>query len=271
MSETKMEQAGQRATAEEGSLLDSLLSETKLGPADGEAYELVRRGTRKLMDELLRSTAVAPKIDKDLINEMIAEIDRRLTAQVNQIMHHPQVKQLESSWRGLKYLVDQIDYRENVRLEIINATKDDLRVDFEDAPDITKSGLYNTVYRQNFGTLGGKPYGVICSTYEFGTGTEDVQLLKQFAAIGAMAHAPFLANVGPKMFGVESMTELPKLKDLQALFEGPQYARWHGLRESEDARYLGMCMPRFMLRAPYGKRESELSVKAFDFTEEVID
>jgi type VI secretion system protein ImpC len=271
MSETKMEQAGQRAAAEEGSLLDSLLSETKLGPADGEAYELVRRGTRKLMDELLRSTAVAPKIDKDLINEMIAEIDRRLTAQVNQIMHHPQVKQLESSWRGLKYLVDQIDYRENVRLEIINATKDDLRVDFEDAPDITKSGLYNTVYRQNFGTLGGKPYGVICSTYEFGTGTEDVQLLKQFAAIGAMAHAPFLANVGPKMFGVESMTELPKLKDLQALFEGPQYARWHGLRESEDARYLGMCMPRFMLRAPYGKRESELSVKAFDFTEEVID
>lgn len=273
MSDTKTETAGQRtqAEAQEGSLLDSLLSETKLGPQDGEAYELVRRGTRKLMDDLLRSTSVAPKIDKDLINEMIADIDRRLTAQVNQIMHHPQVKQLESAWRGLKYLVDQIDFRENVRLEIVNATKEDLRVDFEDAPDITKSGLYNTIYRQNFGTLGGKPYGVICSTYEFGTGTEDVQLLKQFAAVGAMAHAPFLANVSPKMFGVDSMTELPKLKDLQALFEGPQYARWNGLRETEDARYLGMCMPRFMLRAPYGKRESELSVKAFDFTEEVID
>lgn len=273
MSDTNTQTAaqGKQAEAQEGSLLDSLLSETKLGPADGEAYELVRRGTRKLMDDLLRSTEVAPKIDKGLIEEMIADIDRRLSAQVNQVMHHPQVRQLESSWRGLKYLVDQIDFRENVRLEIVNATKEDLRVDFEDAPDITKSGLYNTVYRNNFGTLGGKPYGVICSTYDFGTGTEDVQLLKQFAAVGAMAHAPVLTNASPRMFGVDSFTELPKLKDLQALFEGPQYARWNGLRETEDARYIGMCMPRFMLRAPYGKRESELSVKAFDFTEEVID
>ncbi|MDC0675884.1 type VI secretion system contractile sheath large subunit [Nannocystis radixulma] len=272
MSDTNSQTASQRQAAEtQDSLLDSLLSETKLGPTDGEAYELVRRGTRKLMDDLLRSTEVAPKIDKNLIDEMIADIDRRLSAQVNQILHHPQVSQLETSWRGLKYLVDQIDFRENVRLEIVNATKDDLRIDFEDAPDITKSGLYNAIYRNNFGTLGGKPYGVICSTYDFGTGTEDVQLLKQFASIGAMAHAPFLGNASPKMFGVQSFTELPKLKDLQALFEGPQYAKWNGLRETEDARYLGMCMPRFMLRAPYGKRESELSVKAFDFTEEVID
>lgn len=271
MTLTKTESTGQGATAEEGSLLDSLLAETKLGPADGEAYELVRRGTRKLMDDLLRQGSTAPKIDKDLITEMIADIDRRLSAQVNVILHDPQVQKLEKSWRGLKYLVDQINFRENVRLEIVNATKEDLQVDFEDAADITKSGLYNTIYRQNFGTLGGKPYGVICSTYEFGTGTEDIQLLKQFAAIGAMAHAPFLANASPKMFGVDSFTELPRLKDLDALFEGPQYARWRGLRESEDARYLGLCMPRFMLRAPYGKRESELAVKAFDFSEDVID
>jgi type VI secretion system protein ImpC len=269
--DTKTESASQRATEAQDSLLDALLSETKLGPSDGEAYELVRRGTRKLMDELLRSNQTAPKIDKELIGEMIADIDRRLSAQINEIMHNPKVKQLEQSWRGLKYLVDQVDFRENVRLEFINATKDDLRVDFEDAPDITKSGLYNTVYRSAFGTLGGKPYGVICSTYDFGCGTEDVQLLKQCAAVGAMSHAPFLCNAAPKMFGVDNFSDLPKLKDLQALFEGPQYARWHGLRESEDARYIGMCMPRFMLRAPYGKRESELSVKAFDFTEDVID
>jgi type VI secretion system protein ImpC len=269
--DTKTESASQRATESQDSLLDSLLSETKLGPSDGEAYELVRRGTRKLMDELLRSNQTAPKIDKELIGEMIADIDRRLSAQINEIMHNPKVKQLEQSWRGLKYLVDQLDFRENVRLEFINTTKDDLRVDFEDAPDITKSGLYNTVYRQAFGTLGGKPYGVICSTFDFGAGTEDVQLLKQCAAVGAMSHAPFLANASPKMFGIENYSDLPKLKDLQAMFEGPQYARWHGLRESEDARYIGMCLPRFMLRAPYGKRESELSVKAFDFTEDVID
>lgn len=260
-----------RADSGETSLLDSILSETKLNPKDGEAYELVRSGTRKLLDELIRSESAAPRIDKELIHEMIADIDRRLSAQVNELLHAEPVKKLESAWRGLKYLIDQVDFRENVRVDLVNASKDDLRLDFEDAPDITKSGLYNTVYRQSFGTLGGKPYGVICSTYEFGPGTEDVQLLGKCAAIGAMSHAPFLTNTSARMFGIDSFTELPKMKDLQAVFEGPQYARWNSFRETEDARYVGMCMPRFMLRAPYGRRESELSVKAFDFSEDVID
>ncbi len=273
MADTSRETATSAAPAaqQETSLLDSILSETKLGPADGDAYELVKNGTRKLMDELIRSNATTPKIDKNLIDEMIADIDRRLSAQVNEIMHDKSVKALESSWRGLKYLIDQVDFRENVRVELLNASKDDLRNDFEDAPDITKSGLYNTVYRAAYGTLGGKPYGVICSTYDFGPGTEDITLLSKCAAVGAMSHAPFFGNTAPKMFGVESFTELPKLKDLQAMFEGPQYAKWNNFRETEDARYIALCMPRFMLRAPYGKRESELSVKAFDFSEDVID
>ncbi|MBL9104834.1 MAG: type VI secretion system contractile sheath large subunit [Myxococcales bacterium] len=259
------------AAQAETSLLDSLLSETKLGPADGEAYELVKSGTRKLLDELIRTESTTPKIDKGLIESMISDIDRRLTAQVNEIMHEKSVLALESSWRSLKYLIDQVDFRENVRVELMNVSKDDLRNDFEDAPDITKSGLYNTVYRQAYGTLGGKPYGVMCSTFDFGPGAEDIALLAKCASVGAMAHAPFLGNAAPKMFGVESFTELPKLRDLQAMFEGPQYAKWNNFRETEDARYIGLCMPRFMLRPPYGKRESELSVKAFDFSEDVID
>jgi type VI secretion system protein ImpC len=273
MADTTRETAPSAAPAaqQETSLLDSILSETKLGPKDGEAYDLVKSGTRKLLDELIRSDATAPKIDKNLIEHMIADIDRRLSAQVNEIMADKSVKSLEASWRGLKYLIDQVDFRENVRVELVNASKDDLRNDFEDAPDITKSGLYNTVYKQAYGVFGGKPYGVVCSTYDFGPGTEDIQLLGKCAAVGAMAHAPFLANTGPKMFGIESFTEIPKLRDLQAMFEGPQYAKWNGFRETEDARYVGLCMPRFMLRAPYGKRESELSVKAFDFSEDVID
>src|SRR5690606_4836659 len=133
------------------------------------------------------------------------------------------------------------------------------------------SGLYQTVYRQAFGVLGGKPYGVITSTYDFGPGAEDVRLLGNLAAIGAMAHVPFFGNAAPGFFGVDALTELPRLKDLQALFEGPSYARWSAFRDSEDARYVGLCMPRFMLREPYGKRDSELKVKAFDFQEEVID
>ncbi len=271
MADTSRETATSAAPVAETSLLDSILSETKLGPADGDAFALVKSGTRKLLDELIRSDQATPKIDKNLIESMIADIDRRLSAQVNEIMQDKAVKSLESAWRGLKYLIDQVDFRENIRVELLNASKDDLRNDFEDAPDITKSGLYNTVYRSAYGTLGGKPYGCICSTYDFGPGTEDIGLLSKCASVGAMAHAPFFGNTSPKMFGVDSFQEIPKLRDLQALFEGPQYAKWNNFRETEDARYIALCMPRFMLRAPYGKRESELSVKAFDFSEDVID
>src|SRR5262245_60606664 len=108
---------------EESSLLDSILAETKLGPSDGDAYELVRNGTRKLLDDLLRSENRAPKIDKELINGMLADIDRRLSAQINEILHAEPVQKLESAWRGLRHLVDQVDFRENVRVEFVNASK----------------------------------------------------------------------------------------------------------------------------------------------------
>jgi len=267
--ETEAKLATTTAT-EEPSLLETLLDATKFGD-DRDARSQAQLGIRELVSKIIESSEATLKIDKDRVSAMMTEIDRRLTAQVNEFLHQPQVKTLESSWRGLKYLVDQINFRENVRLDIVNVSKDDLAADFEDVPELTKSGLYNTVYRQAFGVLGGKPYGVICSTYEFGGGAEDVQLLSRCAAVAAMAHAPFLGNASPRMFGAESHTELPALKDLQAKFEGPQYARWNGFRDTEDSRYVGLCMPRFMLRAPYGKRESELSVKSFDFSEDVID
>src|SRR5690606_40580386 len=130
----------------------------------------------------------------------------------------------ESAWRGLKYLVDNCDFRENVRIEVLNLSKDDLLTDFEDSPEIPKSGLYRTVYSAEFGTFGGSPYGTMVANYEFGPGPQDMQLLSSIASVSAMAHVPFLANTAPKMFGCEGFEELPKLKDLQSIFEGPQYA-----------------------------------------------
>jgi type VI secretion system protein ImpC len=253
-------------------LLDELLESANLGPDDQQAKEQYSSGLRQFLEDFARQQKTAtPKVDKSRVDGLIADIDRRLSAQVNEIMHAPEVQGLEGAWRGLKYLVDQINFRENVRLDLVNLSKEDLKNDFEDAPDITKSGLYKLVYRSAYGVFGGKPYGVISSNYDFGPGTEDIQVLGKCAAVGAMAHTPFLANASPRMFGTDSFTELPRLKDLKVLFEGPQYARWSSFRDTEDARYVGLCMPRFLLRAPYGKRESELKVKAFDFTEEVID
>ena len=150
----------------------------------------------------------------------------------------------------------------------MNASKQDLLEDFEDSPEIVKSGLYRTVYSSEYGTFGGKPYGLLCSMEDFGPGPQDVELLGKCASVAAMSHAPFMANAAPQFFGETSFTELPKLKDLKSLFEGPQYARWHSFRESEDARYVGLTLPRFLLRLPYG--EKTVPVKSFNFDETVV-
>jgi type VI secretion system protein ImpC len=288
MSEKKSQSNQPSAETEQhaSTLLSTLLTVSNVGPKGSEPYRLVRRGTEKLLDDLVRSNEAAPRVDKDLVNAMIAEIDRRLSAQIGLILHHPQVQRLESAWRGLKFLVDRTDFTQGVQVEFVSATKEDLKVDFEDAPDITQSGLYDIAYRKSFGTLGGKPYGVICSTYDFSHDSDDLQLLKQCASVAAMSHAPFLGNVAPRMFGLQNFSELGKVKDLPSLLEGGQYARWHALRESEDARYLGLCAPRFMLRAPYGEpvnlpdtapekqlkqATGEAPVTAFAFHEEAVD
>lgn len=263
---TETEKQGAGAGLEEGSLLDSILSETKMKAGD-EAYDVTRAGVQAFIAEMLKGRD-AKKIDKAAVDAMIAELDGRISAQVNEILHHKDFQKMESAWRSLKYVVDNVDFRENVRINVLSVQKDELLEDFEDAPEIVKSGLYRTVYSAEYGTFGGRPYGVMCSLYEFGSGPQDIQLLQNCAAVATMAHAPFLGNAAPQMFGIDSYEELPRLKDLQSLFEGPQYARWHSFRESEDSRYVGLCAPRIMLRMPYGK--DTVPVKSFDFEEQVI-
>ena len=167
-----------------------------------------------------------------------------------------------------KYVIDKVDFRENIRVEVINATKEDLLNDFEDTPEIPKSGLYRTVYSNEYGVFGGKPYGLLCANFDFGPGPQDLQLLGKLASIATMAHAPLITNSSPEFFGEQSFLPLPAMKDLDSLFESPQYARWRSFRESEDARYVGLCMPRFLLRLPYG--EKTVPVKGFNFSEDVI-
>jgi type VI secretion system protein ImpC len=249
------------------SLLDEILSEAKLKPKD-EGYDVARRGVQAFITEMLSPNRAEERVDKALVDAMIAEIDKRLSAQVNEILHAPEFQKLESSWRSLKFLVDRVDFRENTRVEMLNVSKEDLQKDFEDAPEVVKSGLYKLVYSNEYGVFGGKPYGIICGNYDFNVGPQDIDLLRKCASVAAMAHAPFIANAAPDVFGEQTFLKLPDLKDLKSLFEGPQYARWHSFRESEDARYVGLAMPRFLLRLPYG--EKTVPVKAFNFTEDVI-
>ncbi|MGZ3478256.1 MAG: type VI secretion system contractile sheath large subunit, partial [Polyangiales bacterium] len=178
-------------------------------------------------------------------------------------------QKLESAWRGLKFAIDRTDFRENIRIEVLNASKEDLLTDFEDAPEITKSGFYKTVYTAEYGQFGGKPYGAVFANYDLGPGAQDVALMQKVGSVAAMSHAPFFAAAGPQFFGSKDILGLPNLKDLESLFEGPQYAKWRGFRESEDSRYVGLVLPRFLLRLPYG--QTTTPVKRFNYEESVTE
>ncbi len=264
--EQKTTQEAVEEAVQEMSILDEVVNATKLQPAD-EAYDLTKRGVEALIAQLIEPGKEVPKISKAVVDDMIAEIDKKLSIQLDAILHHPEVQKLESAWRSVKYLVDNTDFRENIKLEILNVSKGDLLEDFEDAPEIVKSGLYKIAYTAEYGQFGGQPYGGIVGNYSFGPGSQDIKLLQNLASVGAMSHAPFFAAANEEMFGVEDFSELPNLKDLKSIFEGPQYTKWQSFRESEDARYVGLTVPRFLLRLPYGKETQP--VKAFNYEENV--
>ncbi|WP_438022239.1 type VI secretion system contractile sheath large subunit [Sorangium sp. So ce233] len=254
-------------TLEGGSLLDEILAETKMTPGD-EGYEIAKKGVQAFISELVAPRREGEKVDKAFVDALIAEIDVKLSRQIDEILHHPSFQKLESAWRGLKFVIDRCDFRENIKVEMLNCSKDDLLADFEDAPEVPKSGLYKLVYSAEFGQFGGKPVGAIIANYEFGPGPQDIALLQKCAAVATMSHAPFIAAAGPQFFGLKDFMGLPNLKDLKAIFEGPQYTKWNAFRETEDARYVGLVMPRFLLRLPFGA--NTVPVKAFNYEEEVV-
>ncbi len=265
MSNPELEQGQAATVTTETSLLDQILQETRLAPED-EGYDVARKGVAAFISELMKPNRAGEKINNAAIDQMITEIDRKMSEQVNQILHNEQFQKLESAWRGLKFVVDRTDFRQNIKIEIMNATKDDLLTDFEDAPEIVKSGLYKHVYTAEYGQFGGQPIGAVITNYDFSPGAQDVKLMQYMASVGAMAHAPFIGSAAPSMFGVEKFEEIPNLKDLESIFEGPKYAKWNSFRESEDSRYFGLTLPRFLLRLPYG--QETVPVKAFNFEED---
>ncbi|MCA9684973.1 MAG: type VI secretion system contractile sheath large subunit [Myxococcales bacterium] len=202
-------------------------------------------------------------VDKAGVDALIVALDALLQKQVDAILHFPDFQALESAWRSLRYLVANVNFRENVQVYLLNCSKQDLIDDFEDAPEIAKSGLYRLVYSIEYGTFGGEPYGVIVCDYEFDQGPVDMNLLANCAAVAAMAHVPFLGNASPRFFGEDSFDRLATYEDVRAQFQGPQYTRWNSFRESEDSRYMALCLPRFLLRGPYERHH----VQAFTYIE----
>ncbi|MCQ4242929.1 type VI secretion system contractile sheath large subunit [Stutzerimonas stutzeri] len=256
-----------RSAADLG-ILDRIIAETKLTPGD-EAYDIAKRGVSAFIEELLKPQNENEPVKKAMVDRMIAEIDAKLSRQMDEILHNAEFQALESSWRGLKLLVDRTNFRENIKLEIINASKQDLLDDFEDSPEIMQSGLYKHIYTAEYGQFGGQPVGALIANYFFDPSAPDVKTLQYVASVASMSHAPFIAAAGPKFFGLESYTGLPDLKDLKDHFEGPQFAKWQSFREQEDARYVGLTVPRFLLRNPYDPEDNP--VKTFVYKENVAN
>ncbi|MCK5505073.1 MAG: type VI secretion system contractile sheath large subunit [Thermodesulfovibrionia bacterium] len=266
MEEKEKAASAEEKTVEQASLLEDIVQATKLKPTD-EAYSITKKGVEALISQLLESGREVEKISKAVVDDMIAEIDRKLSLQIDEILHHQDFQKLESAWRSLRFFVDKTNFRENIKIEVLHVTKNELLEDFEDAPEVPKSGLYKTVYSAEYGQFGGQPYAAIIGNFEFGPGPQDMKLLQYVASVATMSHAPFIAAAGPEFFGISDFNALPNLKDLKDHFEGQKYVKWQSFRESEDARYVGLTVPRFLLRLPYGPDTSP--VKSFNYTEDV--
>jgi len=261
------EQAAKAADVKtDESLLDSLLAETNV-TAGEEAYAVTKSGLEALIRQLAEQGESMERIDKMLVDRLIARIDQVMSKQIDEILHNEQFNKLESAWKSLKFTVDRTNFRENIKINILNVSKSDLLEDFVDSPEIPKSGLYKLVYTSEYGQFGGEPYGAMIANYDFDHSAPDLKLLQNVAAVATMAHAPFLAAASPKFFGVDNIEKLPNLKEIKSIFEGPLHAKWRSFRQSEDARYIGLTLPRFLLRQPYHTEDNPC--KRFSYNENV--
>ncbi|HRI07587.1 MAG TPA: type VI secretion system contractile sheath large subunit, partial [Nannocystaceae bacterium] len=226
-------------------------SSSLLGDLLGDLAPAPRAAAERALRLLLHGLDPDAPLDRPHIDRHLTELDRRLFAQLDAILHHPAVQSLEAAWRSLDLLVDRVRFDENTRVEILPCSKQDLLDDLASAPEVTRSGLYFHVYAQAIGTFGGKPYGILAADFDFTPGAEDIALLRHCAAVAAIAHAPFITNASPAFLGLGDFAGLPRLRDLQAALAGPRFRLWHAFRATEDARYVGLCLPRVLLRAPY--------------------
>jgi len=253
-------------TLNNATLLDQIMAQTKLLPSQ-EGYQVARQGVSAFIAEILKIPDPEQLINKHRVDQMITELDRVLGKQMDAILHQPDFQQLESAWRSLKLLVDRTDFRENIKLEVLHVSKDDLLDDFENAADITCSGIYKHVYTAGYGQFGGEPVAAMVGNYTFGPSSPDIKLLSYMASVGAMSHAPFLAAPSPEFFNLSSFEELPNLKEIKDIFAGPRHAKWRAFRESEDARHAALTGPRFMLRSAYHPQEQ--SINSFNYEENI--
>jgi type VI secretion system protein ImpC len=265
----EMEQAQTESSAllqQEDSLLERIIDEGRIG-RDEEQREQSRKQITTLVEEVMKGTVRVSKDIEATINARIADIDELLSRQLNEIMHASEFQRLEASWRGLHYLVHQSETSTMLKIRVFNVSKNDLLKDLERASEFDQSALFKKVYEEEYGMFGGAPFGALIGDYEFGRHPQDMALLDQISHVAAAAHAPFIAAASPRLYNLESFTDLGAPRDLAKIFDTVEYVKWKSFRESEDSRYVGLTLPHILLRLPYGPET--MPVEAFNFKEDV--
>jgi type VI secretion system protein ImpC len=244
----------------------SSLLKQSFKPRTERAAVEVENAVATLVQQALADTTVIKDDVLDTIEEMIARLDEKLSAQMNAILHSPEFQQIESVWRGLHYLVFNSETDSNLKIRVMNVSKNELSQHFKSYPGARwdQSPLFKMVYEQEFGQLGGEPFGCLVGDYSFSHLPKDVQLLRDLSKIAGAAHAPFFAAADSTLLGMDSWTELSNPRDIGKIFDTPEYAAWKGLRDSDDSKYVGLCMPRVLARLPYGAKSEPVEEFAFE-------
>jgi type VI secretion system protein ImpC len=259
MSETKVAPETSVTTTAEGGLLEQVVAATKQTEPD-RAQELVKT----LVEQALTGTVTFDRTLQRTFDGAIALIDQKLSAQLNAIIHHPRFLQLEGTWRGLNYLVMNSETGTALKLRVSNISKRELNRDLTRAVEFDQSQLFKQIYENEFGIAGGEPYGALIGDYEWTAHPDDIETLRLVSQVAAAAFAPFISGVGARMFGFQEWPELSKPRDLAKIFETQEYTKWRSLRDSEDARFVNLVMPRVIARLPYGAATKPIDEFAYE-------
>ncbi|GAB4277152.1 MAG: type VI secretion system contractile sheath large subunit [Methylomicrobium sp.] len=268
MAEVEKAAEGQAAEqVQEVSDFSALLNK-EFKPKSDRAKQEVENAVQTLAEFVLKDTSIISEDAVRSIEAIIAQIDKKLTEQINLVLHHPDFQKLEGTWRGLHYLVNNTETDEMLKIRVMNISKNELGKTLKKFKGTAwdQSPMFKKLYEEEYGQFGGEPFGCLMGDYHFDHSPQDVELLNQIAKISAASHAPFITGLAPSALQMDSWSELANPRDLTKIFSTPEYAAWRSLRESDDSKYIGMAMPRFLSRLPYGAKTDP--VEEFDFEED---
>src|SRR5664279_1965202 len=247
-------------------LLDQIVAQGRF-TRDAATLERGRDMVKEFVSQVLEGHMTLTRDAEASIQARIAQIDRLISLQLNEVLHYPAFQKLEGTWRGIKYLIHQSETSEMLKIKVLNVSKRDLLKDLQRAPEFDQSAMFKKVYEEEYGIFGGAPFAALVGDYEFGRGPEDIELLERVSQVASAAHAPFISSANSELLNLSSYTQLSAPRDIGKIFDSTEYAKWKSFRQSDDSRYVALTLPHILMRLPYGNDTKQID--AFDYEESV--